>query len=128
MSQLSKTAGSLWASMTNEVSEDVMISKISFFNALILGQMKQILNDKKRVAENTDKYYELSRDSGILQESANKINTISMRRDRDVSMKNYASHMSSLLTELTKITEIAVVHGLIDFEDNTRFGGYLEEK
>lgn len=128
MSQLSKTAGSLLAVMTNEVSEDVLISKMSIFIALIRGQANKKIVECKRANANTDKLSDYESAYSRLGKSAESVQRVSKLRDRSIASTNYATHMSTMLNELSNVVEIAVQFDWIDFEDNTRFGGYLEEK
>lgn len=128
MSQLSKTAGSLLAVMTNEVSEDVLISKMSIFISLIRGQANKKIVECKRSNTNADKLPDYEKAYEKLGKSADSVQRVSKLRDRSIASMNYAAHMSTMLYELSSVLEIAVQFDWIDFEDNTRFGGYLEEK
>lgn len=128
MSQLSKTAGSLLAVMTNEVSEDVLISKMSIFISLIRGQANKKIVECRRTNTNADRLPDYVMAYEKLGKSADSVQRVSKLRDRSIASTNYAAHMSTMLYELSSVLEIAVQFDWIDFEDNTRFGGYLEEK
>lgn len=124
MSQLSKTAGKLWAAMACEVSEDVILSEFAAFAGIIKAQMNLEIHKRKLSGENADSYADLSADYADLCRHAQKVIAISRRRDTQVAALNYASNISDVLSTLQDVTLIAVRWGLIDFEDSTRFGSY----
>lgn len=128
MSQLSKTAGKLWASIACEVSEDVILSELSAFVSLIKAQASLDLFVKKRFEENTDTFNAVSADYAELTICAQKTLTQSKNRDTQLTPRKYATVISEVLKIMQDVTEIAVKWNWIDFEDNTRFGSFLEEK
>lgn len=125
MSQLSKTAGKLWAAMAGEVSEDVILSEYTAFSGLVLSQAEFLIFENKRYS---DKVEELKSDIVKLKEYAQNGVRLSRERDTTATPVKYARIMSSVLENVQNVIRIAVKWDLIEFEDSTRFGSYRGEK
>lgn len=124
MSQLSKTAGKLWAIIACEVSENAIISEYAAFVSLILAQAGKDLVEKRRYPADTDNYSALQRDYDILRKSASDGRSVSLVRDMTISAINYSKNMTRILELFQTVTEIAVKWYYLDFEDATRFSSY----
>lgn len=125
MSQLSKTAGRLWATMAGEVDEHVILSEFAAFSGLILAQAESLIFEKNRFA---DKINELTKDRDELKKLAQKAIQLSQRRDSTVSAVKYPTIISSVLENLQNVLVIAVRWNLVEFDESTRFSSYLEDK
>lgn len=125
MSQLSKTAGKLWAAMAGEVSEDVILSEYSAFVSLVIAQAESAIFENKRYSDNIN---DLKSDTSLLRECAKNGIKLSNMRDTTATPVKYARIMSSVMEYLQQVFIIAVKWGFVEFEDSTRFGSYRGEK